>query len=125
MSTVEKKVVTINILKLKSYRAELPRIYSPLTLQHIMQALPLKGTAMKKGTRLVLPTELKVRPEKPRSDFEKGQLSIDPSSGNISIHLQSGEIQPAENYLGSIIDDFDPSSLGLTTGILIKEVETE
>lgn len=125
MSTVEKKVVIIKILKLKAYQAEFPRIYSPLTLQHLMQALPLKGTAMKKDSRLILPTDLKIRPEKPRSKFEKGQVSIDPSSGNLSIHLEAGKVQPAENFLGSITEEFDPTSLGLTTGILIKEVESE
>lgn len=90
-----------------------------------MQSLPIKGRGIRQGDKLIMPTDLKVRPEKPRKSFSAGNLSIDPSSGNFTIHLGDGTTQKGENYLGSINEEFDINNVPISSGILIKESTSE
>jgi len=122
MSTVETKLLDINIMTLGKFTARLDRINAPLTIQRLMKALPLKGRVLKQGTMLVMPTGLKVRPESPRGVFSRGDLSIDPSSANLSIHLENdSQSRREENYLGRIQEEIVTKGMLLSSGILIKE----
>ena len=124
MSNVEKKILDINMFSLGEYQIECFRINAPLSIQALMKSLPLKGRALKQGDRLIMATSLKIRPEKPTERFEKGDISIDPSSGNISIHLVKGSTTPTkENLLGTITTELETKNMPISTGILIKETE--
>ena len=101
----------------------MPRINAPSSIAQLMQKLPIRARGFVQGTRLVIPNQLSVRPEHPQTTFSKGEVSVEPSSGNVSIHLQDTELEKAENLLGKISSEFNFEMDTTSVGILIAAID--
>lgn len=119
------KKLKIKIFKIGDFTAELLRVNAPLSISSLMKEIPIKGKALRQDNALVMPTDIVVRSEKPRTEFSSGDISIDPSSGNLTFHIDSGKIRNGENYLGHIVEELIVDDLPISTGILIKEYSEE
>lgn len=99
---------------------------SPLTTKAILDLLPIHGRGIKRGNKIVLPSSktISVKPEGRISRFSIGDVSINPSNGYISIHLEETENSSRENKMGVLEGDWEPlSKLRMTTNISIEEAK--
>jgi hypothetical protein len=118
--SVEYKIIKLKILNLGEFEVKLHRVDAPKTIDRMWQALPLNGRAIKQGDRLIMPTELNTSKERLRTEFKRGDLSLDPSSGNLTIHIGNNKVESGENYLGKIEEQFNTERMPLTSTVLIS-----
>jgi hypothetical protein len=96
---------------------------SPLTTKEIVSILPIHGRGIKRGNKIVLPSSktISVKPEGRINRFNIGDVSINPSNGYITVHLEDTENSSRENKIGEIEGDLNPlNELRMTTNISIE-----
>ncbi|OLS28567.1 MAG: hypothetical protein HeimC2_06240 [Candidatus Heimdallarchaeota archaeon LC_2] len=88
--------------------------HCPRTFDAIINELPIKSRGLKKSGKFIITTQIKTKMENEKSSFLEGDVSLDPSSGNISVHLTNNDISKNENYIGKIddLDGFEKIKLG-------------
>lgn len=102
------------------FEFNLDKVHSPLTIGKLMTELPLSSRGIKRQYKFIIPIDLKTRIENAPRIFNKGEISHDPSSGNITIHLKISQ-SITENYLGKIVNDLDKLELlKLSHGVQIN-----
>ena len=122
MKSANLKKIQVKIVGLGIYTGELIRTQAPISVQNFSNALPIKGRGFLQETRLILANSLKARPEGVITNFAKGDISLDPSSGNISIFLADTTLDHPENHLGQIKEMGDTTGL-TSTAIIISSID--
>ena len=113
----------LKLIGVGDYEFILNRYIAPLSIDEVFHKCPLKSRGVKRNGKLTLLTSLKLREENSMKEFNRGDISVDPSSGQITIYLQDNfEISQSENYLGNIGDEINYEMLPTSMGVLIKSI---
>ena len=113
----------LKLIGVGDYDFILNRYIAPMSIDEIYHKCPLKSRGVKKNGKLTLLTSLKLREENSMREFNIGDISVDPSSGQITIYLQDNfEISKSENYLGNIGEEINYEILPNSMGVLIKSI---
>ena len=87
---------------------ELIRHFAPLTINKVIKALPVSDTVhFYDGKFAYINTKLQVGGEKPRTDFQSGDIAFLTSSSSICFILQRCRVLPM-NMLGIAKSSIDP-----------------
>ena len=89
----------LKLIGVGDYEFMLNRYIAPMSIDEVYHKCPLKSRGVKRNGKLTLLTSLKLREENSMREFNRGDISVNPSSGQISIYLQDNfEISQSENY---------------------------
>ena len=105
---------------------EVERVQAPRTIDAFLDILPFHARGIKRENKLIfnLPSKLRIPPEGRTTRFDPGDMSINPSSGNITIHLTEDVNSNRDNLLGKIQGEIAFfSELGLSSSIVIERHE--
>ena len=113
----------LKLIGVGDYEFILNRYIAPMSIDEVYHKCPLKSRGVKRNGKLTLLTSLKLREENSMREFNRGDISVNPSSGQISIYLQDNfEISQSENYLGNIGEEINYEMLPTSMGVLIKSI---
>ena len=113
----------LRLIGVGDYEFILNRYIAPMSIDEIYHKCPLKSRGVKINGKLTLLTSLKLREENSMREFNRGDISVNPSSGQITIYLQDNfEISQSENYLGNIGEELNYEMLPASMGVLIKSI---
>ena len=113
----------LKLIGVGDYEFILNRYIAPMSINEVYHKCPLKSRAVKRNGKLTLLTSLKLREENSMREFNSGDISVNPSSGQITIYLQDNfEISQSENYLGNIGKEINYEMLPNSMGVLIKSI---
>ena len=113
----------LKLIGVGDYDFILNRYIAPMSIDEVYHKCPLKSRGVKRNGKLTLLTSLKLREENSMREFNRGDISVNPSSGQITIYLQDNfEISQSENYLGNIGEEINYEMLPTSMGVLIKSV---
>ena len=113
----------LKLIGVGDYEFILNRYIAPMSIDEVYHKCPLKSRGVKRNGKLTLLTSLKLREENSMREFNRGDISVNPSSGQITIYLQDNfEISQSENYLGNIGEEINYEMLPNSTGVLIKSI---
>ena len=113
----------LKLIGVGDYEFILNRYIAPMSIDEVYHKCPLKSRGVKRNGKLTLLTSLKLREENSMREFNRGDISVNPSSGQITIYLQDNfEISQSENYLGNIGEEINYEMLPTSMGVLIKSV---
>ena len=113
----------LKLIGVGDYEFILNRYIAPMSIEEVYHKCPLKSRGVKGNGKLILLTSLKLREENSMREFNKGDISVNPSSGQITIYLQDNiEISQSENYLGNIGEEINYEMLPNSMGVLIKSI---
>ena len=113
----------LKLIGVGDYEFILNRYIAPMSIDEVYHKCPLKSRGVKRNGKLTLLTSLKLREENSMREFNRGDISVNPSSGQITIYLQDNfEISQSENYLGNIGEELNYEMLPASMGVLIKSI---
>tara|TARA_B100000287_G_scaffold417259_1_gene452867 strand:+ start:878 stop:1246 length:369 start_codon:yes stop_codon:yes gene_type:complete len=113
----------LKLIGVGDYDFILNRYIAPMSIDEIYHKCPLKSRGVKRNGKLTLLTSLKLREENSMREFKKGDISVNPSSGQITIYLEDNfGISQSENYLGNIGEEINYEMLPSSMGVLIKSI---
>ena len=113
----------LRLIGIGDYEFILNRYIAPISIDEVYHKCPLKSRGVKRNGKLTLLTSLKLREENSMREFNRGDISVNPSSGQITIYLQDNfEISQSENYLGNIGEEINYEMLPNSMGVLIKSI---
>ena len=113
----------LKLIGVGDYEFILNRYIAPMSIDEVYHKCPLKSRGVKRNGKLTLLTSLKLREENSVREFNRGDISVNPSSGQITIYLQDNfEISQSENYLGNIGEEINYEMLPTSMGVLIKSI---
>lgn len=113
----------LRLIGVGDYEFILNRYIAPMSIDEVYHKCPLKSRGVKRNGKLTLLTSLKLREENSMREFNRGDISVNPSSGQITIYLQDNfEISQSENYLGNIGEELNYEMLPTSMGVLIKSI---
>ncbi|MEL0164188.1 MAG: hypothetical protein VW886_04350 [Candidatus Heimdallarchaeota archaeon] len=113
----------LRLIGIGDYEFILNRYIAPMSIDEVYHKCPLKSRGVKRNGKLTLLTSLKLREENSMREFNRGDISVNPSSGQITIYLQDNfEISQSENYLGNIGEELNYEMLPASMGVLIKSI---
>ena len=113
----------LRLIGIGDYEFILNRYIAPISIDEVYHKCPLKSRGVKRNGKLTLLTSLKLREENSMREFNRGDISVNPSSGQITIYLQDNfEISQSENYLGNIGKEINYEMLPTSMGVLIKSI---
>lgn len=113
----------LKLIGVGDYEFILNRYIAPMSIEEVYHKCPLKSRGVKGNGKLILLTSLKLREENSMREFNRGDISVNPSSGQITIYLQDNiEISQSENYLGNIGEEINYEMLPNSMGVLIKSI---
>ena len=113
----------LRLIGIGDYEFILNRYIAPMSIDEVYHKCPLKSRGVKRNGKLTLLTSLKLREENSMREFNRGDISVNPSSGQITIYLQDNfEISQSENYLGNIGEELNYEMLPTSMGVLIKSI---
>ena len=113
----------LKLIGVGDYEFILNRYIAPMSIDEVYHKCPLKSRGVKRNGKLTLLTSLKLREENSMREFNRGDISVNPSSGQITIYLQDNfEISQSENYLGNIGEEINYEMLPNSMGVLIKSI---
>ena len=113
----------LKLIGVGDYEFILNRYIAPMSIDEVYHKCPLKSRGVKRNGKLTLLTSLKLREENSMREFNRGDISVNPSSGQITIYLQDNfEISQSENYLGNIGEEINYEMLPTSMGGLIKSI---
>ena len=113
----------LRLIGVGDYEFILNRYIAPMSIDEVYHKCPLKSRGVKRNGKLTLLTSLKLREENSMREFNRGDISVNPSSGQITIYLQDNfEISQSENYLGNIGEEINYEMLPTSMGVLIKSI---
>ena len=113
----------LKLIGVGDYEFILNRYIAPMSIEEVYHKCPLKSRGVKRNGKLTLLTSLKLREENSMREFNRGDISVNPSSGQITIYLQDNiEISQSENYLGNIGEEINYEMLPNSMGVLIKSI---
>ena len=113
----------LKLIGVGDYEFILNRYIAPMSIDEVYHKCPLKSRGVKRNGKLTLLTSLKLREENSMREFNRGDISVNPSSGQITIYLQDNfEISQSENYLGNIGEEINYEILPTSMGVLIKSI---
>ena len=113
----------LKLIGVGDYEFILNRYIAPMSIDEVYHKCPLKSRGVKRNGKLTLLTSLKLREENSIREFNSGDISVNPSSGQITIYLQDNfEISQSENYLGNIGKEINYEMLPNSMGVLIKSI---
>ncbi len=113
----------LRLIGVGDYEFILNRYIAPMSIDEVYHKCPLKSRGVKRNGKLTLLTSLKLREENSMREFNRGDISVNPSSGQITIYLQDNfEISQSENYLGNIGEELNYEMLPASMGVLIKSI---
>ena len=113
----------LKLIGVGDYEFILNRYIAPMSIDEVYHKCPLKSRGVKRNGKLTLLTSLKLREENSMREFNRGDISVNPSSGQITIYLQDNfEISQSENYLGNIGKEINYEMLPTSMGVLIKSI---
>ena len=113
----------LKLIGVGDYEFILNRYVAPMSIDEVYHKCPLKSRGVKRNGKLTLLTSLKLREENSMREFNRGDISVNPSSGQITIYLQDNfEISQSENYLGNIGKEINYEMLPNSMGVLIKSI---
>ncbi|NDB29022.1 hypothetical protein EB155_04740 [archaeon] len=113
----------LRLIGIGDYEFILNRYIAPISIDEVYHKCPLKSRGVKRNGKLTLLTSLKLREENSMREFNRGDISVNPSSGQITIYLQDNfEISQSENYLGNIGEELNYEMLPTSMGVLIKSI---
>ena len=113
----------LRLIGIGDYEFILNRYIAPMSIDEVYHKCPLKSRGVKRNGKLTLLTSLKLREENSMREFNRGDISVNPSSGQITIYLQDNfEISQSENYLGNIGKEINYEMLPTSMGVLIKSI---
>jgi len=113
----------LRLIGIGDYEFILNRYIAPISIDEVYHKCPLKSRGVKRNGKLTLLTSLKLREENSMRKFNRGDISVNPSSGQITIYLQDNfEISQSENYLGNIGEELNYEMLPTSMGVLIKSI---
>ena len=113
----------LKLIGVGDYEFILNRYIAPMSIDEVYHKCPLKSRGVKRNGKLTLLTSLKLREENSVREFNRGDISVNPSSGQITIYLQDNfEISQSENYLGNIGEELNYEMLPTSMGVLIKSI---
>lgn len=113
----------LKLIGVGDYEFILNRYIAPMSIDEVYHKCPLKSRGVKRNGKLTLLTSLKLREENSMREFNRGDISVNPSSGQITIYLQDNfEISQSENYLGNIGEELNYEMLPTSMGVLIKSI---
>ena len=113
----------LKLIGIGDYEFILNRYIAPMSIDEVYHKCPLKSRGVKRNGKLTLLTSLKLREENSMREFNRGDISVNPSSGQITIYLQDNfEISQSENYLGNIGEELNYEMLPASMGVLIKSI---
>lgn len=113
----------LKLIGVGDYEFILNRYIAPMSIDEVYHKCPLKSRGVKRNGKLTLLTSLKLREENSMREFKKGDISVNPSSGQITIYLEDNfGISQSENYLGNIGEEINYEMLPNSMGVLIKSI---
>ena len=113
----------LKLIGVGDYEFILNRYIAPMSIDEVYHKCPLKSRGVKRNGKLTLLTSLKLREENSMRKFNSGDISVNPSSGQITIYLEDNfEISQSENYLGNIGKEINYEMLPTSMGVLIKSI---
>lgn len=113
----------LKLIGVGDYEFMLNRYIAPMSIDEVYHKCPLKSKGVKRNGKLTLLTSLKLREENSMRKFNSGDISVNPSSGQITIYLEDNfEISQSENYLGNIGEKINYEMLPNSMGVLIKSI---
>jgi hypothetical protein len=113
----------LKLIGVGDYEFILNRYIAPMSIDEVYHKCPLKSRGVKRNGKLTLLTSLKLREENSMREFNRGDISVNPSSGQITIYLQDNfEVSQSENYLGNIGEEINYEILPTSMGVLIKSI---
>ena len=119
----ENVTLILKLIGIGDYEFILNRYIAPMSIDEVYHKCPLKSRGVKRNGKLTLLTSLKLREENSMREFNRGDISVNPSSGQITIYLQDNfEISQSENYLGNIGEELNYEMLPASMGVLIKSI---
>ncbi len=123
MSKLERIIAKINIMNIGEFIAEFPRTGAPHTIAELESNLPISSRGIKRNSRFTFASTIRCRSENPQTNFQEGEISFDPRSSNMTIHIQTGNLLKPENLVGKITSDLNNlKRMRVTHGIMIKEI---
>ncbi|MDH5401102.1 MAG: hypothetical protein OEZ01_00245 [Candidatus Heimdallarchaeota archaeon] len=114
--------VKIDISDIDIIECRLKRVNAPLCIQKLENSLPIISRVIKRNDKLIFNTNISCSRERAKSYFQKGDIAIDSSSGNITIYLKESASTSPENLLGNIDKLPDFSTIRLTAGIKLEKI---
>ena len=99
---------------------ELLKHLSPIIVNQFIQKKILTGPLIKYGENMVYaPIGIKAGFEKPKSEFDKGDIAFYPTNNSICIFLKNTKIKSQMTLIGKIINELE-SLNNLSAGEVIK-----
>ncbi len=119
MDSLSKIKIIINTSSNK-IEGELLKHLSPIIVNKFIQKETLSGPLIKYGDSMVYaPIGIKAGVEKPKSNFNKGDIAFYPANKSICIFLKNTEIKTRMTLIGKIINGLE-SLNNLSVGEVIK-----
>ncbi|MHA2029781.1 MAG: cyclophilin-like fold protein [Candidatus Kariarchaeaceae archaeon] len=106
-----------------SFVFKIRKSHCPRTVTALEKLLPLRSRGIKKSGKFTITSNLSVRKENDRKSFDPGDISVDPSSGNLTIHFESVESPTSLTYLGKINELNWIEKVKLTQGLEIRTIQ--
>jgi hypothetical protein len=124
MSTAGESVSRIELQILicdkKVLTAEFRRHYSPLTINKLINRMPISGLVSKYYDKFIyVKTDLDIGVEKPRNSFNRGDIAFSPSGNFISVFLKDSIVVQKLNLLGNITSENLDLLVSTKTGDII------
>lgn len=109
-------------MNIGKFTIEANRNNAPIMIEKLNKLLPINSRGIKRGNKIIFNLDLKTGSEKGRELFEKGDLSFEPSSGNVTIYLDKTS-SSLQNYIGTIKENLDKlDRMQLSIGITLKKI---
>ena len=125
MGSEERINLVLDIINIGKIQIQAMRINAPRTLERLLRIIPFSSRAIKRGVTLTFTSELKAGPENTRNSFVRGDFSLDPSSGNMILHLAENQGQRKMNFIGTVTDGLEiVDSISLTNSVVLKSEDS-
>lgn len=112
----------LDLFNLGTCEIQIHQSHCPRTVMAIEGMLPIGSRGLKRGSKFTITTDLTTRAENEKLSFDKGQISVDPSSGNITIFLETTDLATPQNLLGKIDDLERLNEVKLSQGLEIRSL---
>lgn len=113
-------VLFLDLFDLGIFAININKSHCPRTVAAIQKIIPIKSRGIKQSGKFTITSNLKTRIENETKTFKEGDVSVDPSSGNIIVYLQNIEIQKSQILFGNIDEFEDLNNIKLTKGLEIR-----
>ena len=119
MEEIEYSLI-LDLFELGSWIIHVNKSHCPRTISTIENILPIRSRGLKRSGKFIINTDFTTQAENQKKSFDFGEISVDTSSGNLTIYLEKCDLDKPENLLGYIVNLEKINSVKLTQGLEIR-----